>query len=84
MGLAGIGPLAVQDAIGESAALEVGVVHVGDLELSPAGGRELGDDVPDLLVVHVDADDGVVGGRVGGLLDDAAKGAVVGEVGDAV
>src|SRR5581483_6885230 len=69
--LAGVAPESFEHVRLERAALGVPVVDVGDLELAAAGRLELRQELPDLLVVEVDAGHDIGTGRIGGLLDDA-------------
>ena len=52
----------------ELAAGEVLAVDVGDLELTSCGGPERGGDLDDLVVVEIEAGDGELRPRLGGLL----------------
>src|ERR671918_1760322 len=74
--LAGVAPEAVEDVVFHEPALDVPVVHVGDLQLAPARRLEGRDHVVDVLVVEVDAGDHVAAGRVVRLLEDADDPAV--------
>src|SRR5207302_9104238 len=58
------------------------VVHVGDLELSPSGGLEGGQNLPDRRVIKVNAGDGEVARWLFGLLDDPLDPAIAVELRD--
>ena len=65
--------------MGHLALPDVVVVDVGDLELAPARGDQVADDVEHAGLVAVDAGDAVLGGRVLGLLLDVRHPPVVSE-----
>src|ERR687892_1051578 len=69
--LAGVAPEALGDVVLHRPALDVPVVDVGDLQLAARGGLERRQELPDRLVVEVEARHGVRAGRRGRLLDDA-------------
>src|SRR5690349_20969878 len=73
---AGIGPPAVQDAVGEGAFLEVHVVDVGNFEFVAPAGLGLADFLEDGGVVEIEAGDGVIGFGGFGLFLDAEDAAI--------
>src|SRR5512146_3271422 len=52
-----VGPAAFADVEHELATLDVGIVHRGDLELPARGTPNRANDIPDLVVVEVEAND---------------------------
>src|SRR5262245_46599665 len=72
----GVRPPAVQQLAGELAALQVPVVHVGDLELAARRGAERPDDVEHAVIVHVNAGHRIVALRARRLLLDRRDAAV--------
>src|SRR5919204_1875433 len=81
--LAGVAPEPLQHVVRHGAPLHVPVVHVGDLQLAPAGGLQGRDHLEHVGVVEVDAGDGVAGGGAVGLLVDADHAAVAVQLGHA-
>src|SRR5437016_2790152 len=54
---AGVGPVAVEDAVTHAALLEIMIVHIGDLEFAAPAGLERLDEAEYVRRVGVDADD---------------------------
>src|SRR5688572_7775462 len=67
---AGIGPPAVERGVRQIAAAEVFVVDVSDLQLATSRRLEGLGDGKDIVVVHIDANDREIAGRIRRLLDD--------------
>src|SRR5690606_37510857 len=68
---AAIGVIAPDDLSLELAALDIGVIDVGDLQFAAGAWLERADDVEDAGIIEVDADDSQVARGIGGLLDDS-------------
>ena len=78
------GHAAAEDLAAELAAAEILAVHVGDLVLAPLRRLQVAGDVEHLVVVEIEADDGVVRPRMRRLLLDVDHPAVAVELGHAV